>query len=204
VKKFSNQQNVSKMDTKRIFAAIEIPPELRKSAGDLIGELRSIDNDKVVRWEISAKMHITLKFIADADETATAIFKNALDDIAKQHRPFTAEIKGSGVFPDQSKARVYWFGIGEGEAEIKSIANEIESACRVAGLPAEKREFHPHLTAGRVRDSRRAMTLTQQFLETAFTPEPFVVSRLVLIESKLLPSGSEYSLLSHHYLTHGF
>jgi 2'-5' RNA ligase len=83
---------------------------------------------------------------------------------------------------------------------IKAIAADIETRCVEESLPPEIRGFHPHLTAGRIRDARRARAVTQGFLETGFAAMPFLIDRLVLIESRLLPGGSEYSVLSAYRL----
>jgi 2'-5' RNA ligase len=188
------------MGIRRIFAAIEITDGVRQAVSEHITELRVEDRERAVRWERPDKMHITLKFLAEADEAALSSMDQALAAAAGSTAPFTAEISGTGVFPDRRNPRVLWFGVGEGEATIKAIAADIETRCVHQGLPPEIRQFHPHLTAGRIRDARRARAVTQRFLEAGFAAKPFLIERLVLMESRLLPGGSEYSVLSAYQL----
>ena len=70
-------KNVSKMATRRIFAAIEISDEVRRLAADHINAIRLDDRGRSIRWERPEKMHITLKFIAKANDDEL----KALDDV---------------------------------------------------------------------------------------------------------------------------
>ncbi len=189
------------MDTSRIFAAIEISDEVRRIVGDRLSELHQQDTENVVRWERPEKMHITLKFLPEAFPHEVKALDAILVETAGLFQAFTAQVEGVGAFPDEIKSRVLWFGLGEGEETIAAIAADIEKRCRQHRLPVERRRFYPHLTAGRIRDPRKARPITQRFLETGFEAVPFDVTRLVLIESKLQPGGSVYSVLSSHDLT---
>ena len=59
-------------------------------------------------------------------------------------------LEGAGTFPEGRRAaRVLWAGIG-GDAEVLvRLAAALTAACKLAGLRAEDRALHPHLTLAR-------------------------------------------------------
>ena len=63
--------------------------------------------------------------------------------------PARLRLEGAGTFPPGRRARVLWAGIG-GDAEVLvRLAAALTDACRAAGLRAEDRPLHPHLTLAR-------------------------------------------------------
>src|SRR3954452_2392633 len=114
------------MDTSRIFVAIEISDEVRRIVGDRLSELHEQDTENVVRWERPEKMHITLKFVAEAFPQEVKALDATIAETAGSFPRFTAHVEGVGAFPDERKPRVLWFGLGEAEETIAAIAADIE------------------------------------------------------------------------------
>lgn len=101
------------------------------------------------------------------------------------------------MFPDAKHARVLWIGVKTGLEEVKNLFNILEKELSNLGIRKEDREFHPHLTLGRVRSNKNLEKLISDFLNP---PEPLylgkmTVKEVVLFSSKLLPSGAEYTKL---------
>jgi 2'-5' RNA ligase len=193
-------KNVSKMATRRIFAAIDIPDGVRSAIQAYIDDQRRLHPDLPVKWERAEKLHITLKFLARADDSQATALDNALTEVSAAHLPFDAEISGTGVFPNTRSPRVLWLGIGVGVEQIREIGNQLEDVCRRQGIENEKRGFHPHLTIGRIRSTRVDAGAFRAILEDLFSPAAFKVERLTLYESSLSPTGSTYSVLSTYEL----
>lgn len=194
-------KNVSKMETRRIFAAVDISDEVRSAIRNYINEQRLSHSDLAIRWERIEKLHITLKFLAEADDRQATAMDKALSQVAAAHLPFDAEINGIGVFPNIRSPRILWLGVGSGESQIKDIAGELESICRQQGIASEKRPFHPHVTLGRIRPARTKSTAARNLLQDEFSAKSFRVERLTLYESSLSPTGSTYSVLSTYTLS---
>lgn len=186
------------MDTKRIFIAIDISDEARSSISEYIGGLKSRFHDGV-RWEHTDKLHLTVKFIGQADIETVNKLDAGLSKIGLSHSAFDLTLNGTGAFPSAKNARVLWLGIVQ-SSTLKSLHSAIEDICFAAGIPREKRAFSPHLTIARIKDYHRTTELAREHLSSTFGPISLRVPRIVLYESKLLPSGSVYYVVSEHRL----
>lgn len=193
-------KNVSKMPTRRIFAAIDISDDVRAAVSEFIADQKSKFHDLPIRWERAEKLHITLKFLAEADERQAEALDRAIGQAAKVHAVFDAAIDGTGAFPSFRAPRVLWLRVGAGSEQMEAIAGGLESICETQGFPSEKRRFHPHLTIGRFRQFGRRAINTGDLLQAEFGPHAFRVERLALYESSLSPTGSVYKILSRHDL----
>lgn len=185
-------------EQKRIFIAIDISDEARRKIAAYIADLRRNADAGSVKFERAEKLHITLKFLGDIDHENLEKVVSALDRIAGQYDSFELEVAGTGVFPSAAKPRILWLGIMGGP--IAAIAKELDEACEPLGFPAEKREYKPHLTIARVRQGGNFRSTVEHHLANDFSSRPFTVLRLSVYESRLLRTGSVYSLISEHPL----
>jgi len=193
-------KNVSKMATRRIFAAIDISDEVRAAVTNYIDQQKSKFRDLPIKWEKPEKLHITLKYVAEADERQAEALDRAIGKAANLHFSFDAVVSGTGAFPNFRNPRVLWLGVGAGAEQMEAIACVLESICEKQGIPGEKKRFHPHLTIGRLRQFGRKATNIGELLRDGFGPAAFRVERLTLYESSLSPTGSTYAVVSRHDL----
>ena len=76
-------------------------------------------------------MHITLKFIAKADDNELKAFDDVIGEVARRSMVLlTRRSSEQGVFPDARRARVLWLGVGEGDVAMKTIHTDLEESCR--------------------------------------------------------------------------
>ena len=113
---------------------------------------------------------------------------------------FKLQIAETGVFPNARNPRVLWIDLKDEAKNLSKINERLETECAKIGFQREKRAFVPHLTIGRVREPNRANNLARKHLENNFEPVEFEISEIVIYESKLLPTGSVYSVVSKHRL----
>ena len=177
----------------RIFIAFELPEAQKASLRNLQSELKKQGGN--VRWVRPEGIHLTLKFLGDVDEnqideidTAT---KNAANDIAAMK----IQIKGTGAFPNFRRPRVFWVGVNEPSGNLSALADEIEEQLAQVGFQKEQRAFKPHLTLGRVKDSRGLDTVIKHIQTEEFDGGSFTAHKLVLMQSQLKPTGAEYTPL---------
>lgn len=124
-----------------------------------------------------------------------------MDRVVKPIRSFQLTIKGTGVFPYLRKARVLWLGVRDQNGSVVRLKESIEAELEKAGFPGEKRLLKPHLTIARIKETGNvAAELAVKHLESNIEPVAFDVSQITVYESKLLPSGSVYSVISRHRL----
>ncbi len=177
----------------RAFVAIELPEEVREALGELAARLRR--GGARATWVRPERMHLTLRFLGEvAPETA----EHYAESLAGKIRPCGAarlRVAGTGAFPNLRRPNVVWAGAECLEGDLAALHAAAEHAARAAGLEADSKRFHPHITLARIRDRRRLGTLCELLEnERDFDAGAFDATRLVLLESKLTPRGPEY----HH------
>ncbi len=177
--------------TIRAFLAINLPDEVRAYLGELSRELDKQVPARSVRWVKPDRMHLTLRFLGETDVALIPELRRAVDDATKRHQPFTLQLKGFGCFPDCTRPRVLWAGIHDEEEAAIRLKRDIDKALSSFGWEPEKRPFRPHLTLGRIKDSRK---LASQQWPADVKPLAIPVSSIHLIESKLRPEGPIYTL----------
>ncbi|MCH8156964.1 MAG: hypothetical protein IID18_04295, partial [Nitrospinae bacterium] len=88
-----------------------------------------------------------------------------------------------------------------------ALQENIEEQMRRLGFPGENRRFTPHLTLARIKPerggNRMKLKLLQREIESApkIETEPFPVDAVCLIQSRLTPQGSVYTVLEEFPLT---
>jgi 2'-5' RNA ligase len=184
----------------RTFIGIALPASVRHEIAGYIDGLRAGFPGSRVGWEKGEKLHITIKFLGNTDESQLIDLKQVLEGVAAGHRAFIARLSDTGIFPNLRRPGVLWLGVSEGKESIISIANTVESECEHLEFPSEKRTFSPHLTIGRVRELQKARDLATTHLRNDFESKPFAVDEVILYESKLSSAGSVYTAISKQRL----
>jgi 2'-5' RNA ligase len=137
-------------------------------------------------------LHVTLKFIGEVPEAKLNAIRNALAGV-RSDESVRIDFRGLGFFPNEKHPRVFWAGI-EASPNLKILAAGIEQATGKLGIPREKRAFSPHLTLARFEPPRLAEQLRAAIQEHAGRDFGSLrTSQFHLIESKLKPSGAEYT-----------
>ncbi len=177
----------------RLFIAIDVPERIKRDIGEFTGILKKYDAD--VKWVKPENIHITLKFLGSTPDTLTGDIRESLQSIASPYDPFYINIQGAGVFPNNKYPRVLWAGIAD-SALLKELRDGIERNLSRFGFPREEREFHPHLTLGRVNGRRGMLSVINEisyFRGRQFGN--FMADQVKLMKSELKPGGPEYTCL---------
>lgn len=184
----------------RTFIAIDLDAPLKESLKELIRELSPLAPN--IRWVQSSGMHLTLKFLGEISDDRAAEVGKALGTIAAGSPRFTLRLRGTGHFPPgRSLPRVIWVGVEEGP-RLAAVHKKIESAAAGLGFEQEPREFHPHLTLGRVKSPGRFERLLQEMEKHKGRDfGEMEVARLTFFRSVLQPGGAEYSVLGEFSLS---
>ena len=185
---------------KRVFIAVDISEAARRQTAAYIEALRTEFRVIRVGWDKPEKLHLTLKFLGDADEKQLTVLEKITKEIASEISNFKLQIGDTGVFPNPRNPRVLWIDVKDNGENLAKINNFLETECRKIGFAREKRKYVPHLTIGRLKEPNAARELARKHLENKFEPVEFEISEIVIYESKLLPTGSVYSVVSRHRL----
>jgi len=166
----------------RLFVAIRPPEEVRDLLVDAMDEAPSLG------WVADERLHLTLRFIGEAERTVAADIADCLSRIV--FRPFELRLSGVGRF-DQRRGGALWAGL-EPKRAVSELAAKIDRACVAAGIEPERRAFHPHITLARY--GRRNAEAVRDFERRSadLSSEPFAVDRFILFESHLSRHGAHY------------
>ena len=174
----------------RLFVALEITSSVRENLAALIDNLRAVAPQ--AKWARPENLHVTLKFIGEVPETRLAAIRSALAG-ARSDQPVALDFRGLGFFPNEKHPRVFWAGIAASQ-NLKTLAADIDKATEKLGIPREKRPFSPHLTLGRFEPPGLPEKVRGAIQGNAARDfGSLCTNQFQLIESKLKPSGAEYT-----------
>ena len=177
----------------RTFIGVFPPPDLIATLSRIQSSLK-VDSSPV-RWENSEKLHVTLKFLGDLSPEEGQKLREAMLAGGFTFPRFTVLINRLGCFPLVGAPRTIWIGSTAGEnSELAKCSMHLETLCASIGLKKEKRDFHPHITLGRVKGKLSAL-LIKSIENTNFEPIEFLCTELLVMKSDLSPTGSAYSQL---------
>ncbi|MEO5568785.1 MAG: RNA 2',3'-cyclic phosphodiesterase [Gemmatimonadaceae bacterium] len=180
---------------RRIFLAINPPPEVRRGVWDATASLREIPSS--VRWTPESKIHLTLKFLGPISEDQLQSLAATLTEVARTHAAPMMHIGSVGAFPNFRRPRVIWMGVAP-EPRLELLQHDVEVACAALGHELDGRPFRPHLTLGRWRETSSADEVTPlraAAKKVRFTDE-FLVQSIDVTQSVPGAAGSTYSVLS--------
>jgi RNA 2',3'-cyclic 3'-phosphodiesterase len=176
----------------RLFVALEIPSTVRNNLAEFLKQLRALAPQP--RWARPENLHVTLKFIGEVLPEKLGAIRAALAEVHSESAVWI-DFRGLGFFPDETRPRVFWVGMNA-SPNLKTLATDIDDSTQKLGIPRGQRPFLPHLTLARLEPPRLPEKLRAALQENAAREFGSLrTNRFHLIESKLKPSGAEYTTL---------
>jgi len=173
---------------KRVFIAINLPPEVKKEIYERVSSKIDRKKCKVVKEE---NLHVTMLFLGYLNEEAVKELEEKMGAV-KKFSSFNAILEGAGHF----NGRVIWLGAREGEKEVEAIH---EKLCELIGVKDER--FNAHVTLARVKEMKRKEV---EELMGRLNQEKFCgkicVSSVDLMESVLTSEGAKYFVIKRFEL----
>ena len=179
----------------RLFAAIELPDDVRGRLASTAAGLRARLEPLDARWVEPEKLHLTVRFIGQVDDSrAPELIETICDAIPAP--PFDLSFRGCGVFPASGPPRVIWIGVADGAPSLARIHQVLNGRLVPFGFEPERRAFSAHLTLARVRHPRGGASVRAAV--RAFTVPEIAchVSQVTLFRSHLSPRGSRYEIVA--------
>jgi RNA 2',3'-cyclic 3'-phosphodiesterase len=173
----------------RLFIAIDLPDEWKRILSqpeESIGWL-----GRGVKWVEPRGMHLTLKFLGEVDEKLLPGIHGGLTAACEGIGPFAIRLRGTGVFPNARRPRVYWAGI-EGPPSLLELQARVDGEMQRLGFPAEEHPFRPHLTLARIKEPIGKQRMTDALLSYSLESEPADVRELLLMRSHLSGESAHY------------
>jgi 2'-5' RNA ligase len=177
----------------RIFLAVFPPADVQRAVFAAAERLKRPGDG--VSWVKRENLHYTLRFMGELGEDGARRVGLAADEAAKTGPAFGAALGALGAFPNARRARVLWAGMTEGGERLTALAQALEAALRRKGFDRAEHAFTAHLTIGRVRDPRADWTERLAAVSVEPGAARFTVDRVSVVESKLSPQGSTYTVV---------
>jgi 2'-5' RNA ligase len=177
----------------RLFVAMDIPEDVRRSVAALAAKLHPLC--KQARWVRIEDAHLTLKFIGEVLPEQAERIKAALMAVHIS-APVEIRFRNVGFFPNERRPHVLWAGIEAGP-ELSALAAAVESVLEPLGIAREQREFSPHLTMARF-SAPENLTALRAAIAAAGNLEfgRCAAGEFHLYQSVLKPGGAEYTRLA--------
>ena len=131
------------LPSKRLFVGLELPSSCKTALLALDPHLSGL------RWLPREQLHLTLSFLGDVEAPAEDRLREALREVRVP--PFFLPLRGVGVFNSRGRPSVAWAGVGKGHPHLFALHRRIQDAVLCAGLEANLKPFHPHVTIGRAK-----------------------------------------------------
>jgi 2'-5' RNA ligase len=187
----------------RVFIAIDIDEQIRRSLGHLQDELRGKADVRKgdVKWVNPDVMHLTLKFLGEIRDEQAVEVCNITRDVASRHRSFDVDVETVGCFGGRS-ARVLWIAAGQHCEELLQLQADLERQLESAGWPKEARQFSAHLTLCRIRNAKAGFKLAQMVREyESLQLGSMPADSVSVYQSELTPKGPVYTSLGDYKLS---
>ena len=136
---------------RRIFIAINLPPELKNKLIKLQEEISQYLPN--IRWIKPENLHLTLVFLGEIDDQKTQKVCQITKEAVEEIRSFSLNIKGLGAFPEPRRMKIIWTG-ALGDSMLKLLNQVLYRKLTSAGFVLDDRAFTPHLTIGRTKDQK--------------------------------------------------
>lgn len=172
----------------RSFFGLPLPEAHRELLDGYLTECATLAPE--FRWTPAANLHLTIRFLGHVELSLAEGIMDRLAGVGL--RAFDLQLGEMGTFKRRRLASVIWVGLRSGADEIAGLAAAVEAESTRAGLEAEARPYHAHLTLARSR-SRDGAALP------VLPPVPELASwradELILYRSRLGRGGSVYEPL---------
>lgn len=176
----------------RLFIAIPIIAD--KTLQNTALSLKKNLSDEKITFTSLHNIHLTLLFLGDISASLVPEITSLMEAVAYDHDPFTMEIKRLEIFGSSYDPKVIWVG-AEPKEKLQSIHADLASAMQKIGYRADRQNFVPHFTLGRIKKLKDKHNFQNNIEKhTHKTFQVIDVKEVVLYESCLTPDGPIYNI----------
>jgi 2'-5' RNA ligase len=183
----------------RLFTAITFPDAMTAGLQKVLGSVSSVPS--AVKWVDKHHLHLTLVFLGDTPEERLPLVTEKLDQASNAVKPFELELGGAGAFPSLGHPKVLFVSALEGKEEAGELARAVSQSLSQIGIVPEEREYHAHVTLGRVKANRGVEEAVRQLEKNCpASLGKAMVKGFTLFESRLDRQGPHYSVVREFLL----
>ena len=176
----------------RLFVAIGLPVYIRQTLSSLQGGIQG------ARWVDGDNLHLTLRFIGDADGGQLRDLDTELSGI--EFPAFELALAGLGTFERRHRVHMLWAGI-DSSPVLTELRARVEAAVMRAGFAPDKRKFKAHVTLARFKHGAGSDIGGYLEANNIFASGVFPVDSFNLYLSHLNRDGAKYEALFTYELS---
>ena len=128
----------------RLFVGLALPQSLKDRLAPLMTGLPG------ARWVPPENLHLTLRFVGEANERDAAQLDEALFGIERPS--FDLQVSGCGIFAQRRGPEAVWIGVAS-TPPLVDLQAAVERAVVRSGFAPEEKRFRPHITLARLKDT---------------------------------------------------
>lgn len=180
----------------RTFVAIKTDSQIAAALLEVQSRLKKRLAGIQIRWSSQEQLHITLAFLGNVMMNRVGELVNALGRACEGTSALNLTVTGIGAFPSIERPRVIWAGIGGEVEQLNALQRRVFLASGGFGDHSEEREFHPHLTLGRLSGrSRGDETAAAEVIRSipSLALGGWRANSVFLMKSDLTPTGAVYT-----------
>lgn len=174
---------------KRLFIAIKPPEKILEEILNYQKEFSQYPNFRLVEKN---NLHLTLLFLGYIEEEDIAKIIEICEKTSQKYQPFSINFSLFDYGPNPKSPRLIWLE-GEAPKNLVSLKEDIEKELQKNKIFFEKenRLFKAHITVFRIqKEGKTNLPLRENVIKK--TNLNFIIESLILMESKLSPSGAQY------------
>ena len=180
---------------KRLFVGIPAGLEIQ-SLTEIQSSIKH--NSVQIKWIPSKNIHMTVSFLGNVTLDNIPKLTQTLEDISYLSH-FRVSIEKTGVFPSTQFPKIFWLGVSKGRKKMIALHKQIEKVVIPFKASRKRDPFIPHITIGRATRSYLKIDVLP-FLKYVYSPREFDINSVVLYESRQLPHGVDYQVLTKFLL----
>jgi RNA 2',3'-cyclic 3'-phosphodiesterase len=177
----------------RVFIALPLSSGPAAELVPFYDQLRRRFPSDLVRWTPPAQWHLTLRFLGDVAPENLSSLELALRQACSTQVSFQMQWTRIGGFPTLDQPQVIWLGLAGELEQLAVLQEKVSRETAPWGGPLETREFHPHLTLGRVRlrNSADRRAIGKRLRSLSFHCDcHWDANQVILMRSDLTPNGA--------------
>ncbi len=178
----------------RLFTAVPLNFNVQDSIAKILKDIPLAPG--LVKWVVPSQAHLTLRFLDEQEDNRLPEIVQCLKEVATGLAPFEVHMGGSGAFPSLKKPRVLFIPVTQGAEALAALNARITESLGKVDIPPAEKEFHAHVTLGRVKTFKDSEEIARQI--QAVCPEnlgKIIADHFALFRSELTTKGPVYTVL---------
>lgn len=175
----------------RTFIAIRLSSEAQQEIAAVEDQFRGIFRGSKVTWVDPAIAHLTLLFLGELSAEQLQALVGAIHELPpREIHEFPLRLTVPNCFQNPQRPQVLVVDTTF-PPELEQLRQRITDAARALGLPFDQKDFHPHITIGRVKVAAETCILNKISVQ----PVSFGVKSFDLMTSALGDDGPKYQVI---------